>query len=123
MLKAHDALHSPRTPSTIGLSQVKPNRSCPSTAAESKARTEGTGALKRIQAKGVLWTLVVALATGCSAAGGPGPDYFVVPDRLTDGLGDIVLEGDAGATQNDGGAVGAPDFNAAMEREPHPIDD
>ena len=72
--------------------------------------------VKRIQVRGVLWTLLVGLVTGCSAAGGPGPDYFVAPDRLTDGLDDIVL-GDAGTQSDaaDGTAVEAMFVHAPRE--------
>jgi hypothetical protein len=69
----------------------------------------------------MLWTVVAALATGCSAAGGPGPDYFVVPDRLTDGLGDISP--DAGSEPNDAGELERAPFEAAFEPQAHAIDD
>ncbi len=76
--------------------------------------------MKRIQIRGMLWTWVAALATGCSAAGGPGPDYFVVPDRLTDGLDDISP--DAGSEPNDVGTTERVPFVAAFEPEDFAID-
>ena len=71
--------------------------------------------MKRIQVRGVLWTLVVGLLAGCSAAGGPGPDYFVVPDRLTDGLGDISSDAGTEPTEREA-------FDDVVEHEDFAID-
>lgn len=63
--------------------------------------------MKRIQIGAVLVAGVALVATGCSPVGdASGPDWFVVPDRFTDGLPDASVGSDPDASVAPNGGSG-----------------